>query len=130
MSVVLLDTHAVHWWSAEPDRISKRAHAAIEDAEELAIAAISWYELSWLGHNGRIALSIPIRSWIQSLSAHLRTIAISPAIAETAAALPHTFPGDPADRVIYATAIEGGLPLITKDRALRQHPHPRDLTVW
>ena len=130
MGTVLLDTHAIHWWSAEPDRISKRARVAIEGAEDLAVAAISWYELSWLGHNGRIALSIPVRSWIQEPSAPPRTIAISPAIAETAAALPHSFPGDPADRIIYATAIETVLPLVTKDRALRRHPPPHDLVVW
>ncbi len=130
MSTVLLDTHAVHWWSAEPNRIGKRARSLIEDSDELAISAISWYELSWLAHNGRIALAIPIRSWLEGLTEHLRTIGLSAAIADTAAGLPTTFPGDPADRIIYATAIETGLPLVTKDKALRKHPHPRDLTVW
>lgn len=130
MSTVLLDTHAVHWWSAEPERIGKAARALIEDSGELAVSAISWYELAWLAQNGRIALSIPIRSWLEGLSVNLRTIPLGAAIADTAAGLPTTFPGDPADRIIYATAIEGGLPLITKDKALRRHRHPSDPTVW
>jgi PIN domain nuclease of toxin-antitoxin system len=41
-----------------------------------------------------------------------------------------TFPGDPADRLIYATAIEQGVRLVTKDRRLRAHRHPRPLTLW
>jgi PIN domain nuclease of toxin-antitoxin system len=44
--------------------------------------------------------------------------------------LPETFPGDPAERLIYATAIELGLPLVTKDRRMHQHTHPARPTVW
>lgn len=47
-----------------------------------------------------------------------------PAIAATAVGLPDTFPGDPADRLIYATAVERGWRLVTKDRRLRDHPTP------
>jgi PIN domain nuclease of toxin-antitoxin system len=35
-----------------------------------------------------------------------------------------------ADRLIYATAIEHGLPLVTKDRAIRDHAHSGSATVW
>jgi PIN domain nuclease of toxin-antitoxin system len=55
---------------------------------------------------------------------------LTPAIAETAVSLPSSFPGDPADRLIYATAIEHGLRLVTKDRNLRRHRHPRPIAVW
>jgi PIN domain nuclease of toxin-antitoxin system len=55
---------------------------------------------------------------------------ISPAIAATAAALGDVFPKDPTDRVIYATAIETGWPLVTKDQRLREHKHPRKVTIW
>jgi len=67
---VLLDSHVVHWWSAEPERLSRPAPG------------------------------------------------------------PSRGPGDPADRLIYATAIEHGWPLVTKDSRLRGHRHPRRLTVW
>lgn len=40
------------------------------------------------------------------------------------------FPADPADRLIYATAVEHGLELVTKDRAIRDHDHPRSVVVW
>lgn len=120
----------VVWWSAEPTRLSAAAVAAISDAEELAVAAITWYELAWLAMNGRIDVAMPVSSWLQSLARTLGTIGITPAIAETAAALPALFPGDPVDRLIYATAVELGCQLVTKDERLRRHPHPRPLAVW
>ncbi len=130
MSTVVLDTHVVHWWSAEPERVSAAATAALQEADELAVAAISWFELAWLARHERILVTIPPRSWLERLSGELRTVGVTPAIAETAVSLPSSFPGDPADRLIYATAVEHGWQLVTKDRALRRHRHPRAVTVW
>lgn len=130
MTTVLLDTHIVQWFSAEPQKLSAKASEAIEAADELAVAAITWYELAWLARNGRINVAKPIRTWISELAKNLRTIDLSPTIAETAVALPDTFPGDPADRIIYATAIENGYELVTKDQRLRSHKHPTPITIW
>ncbi len=127
---MLLDTHVVHWWSAEPERVSPTARKALEDADELAVAAISWFELAWMARHERITLNIPSRSWLEGLAAQVRTLGVTPAIADTAVALPSSFPGDPADRLIYATAVEHDLGLVTKDRALLDHPHPRSPAVW
>lgn len=127
---VLLDTHVLHWWSAEPDRLSTPAAEALTDAEELAVAAISWFELAWLAQRERITVAIPVRSWLEQLAAEVRTVGASPAVAATAAALPASFPGDPADRLIYATAVEHGWRLVTKDGRLRRHPHPRPVALW
>lgn len=130
MNAILLDTHVVHWWSAEPKRVSAPARKALEEADELIVAAISWYELAWLARHERIAVSVPIRAWLQGLAAHLRTIGVTPAIADTAVGLRSSFPGDPADRLIYATAIEHGVGLVTKDQAIRDHDRPRSITIW
>ncbi len=130
MTTVLLDTHVVHWWSAEPKRVSRAAAEAIADADELAVADISWFELAWLAKHERIVVTVPIRSWLEQLAAQLRTLGVTPAIADTAVSLPASFPGDPADRLIYATAVEYGWRLVTKDGRLRTHRHPRSLTVW
>lgn len=130
MEAVLLDSHVVHWWSAEPQRISSPARAILESADELVVAAISWYELAWLARHERIAVTVPVRSWLDGLASQLHTVSMTPAIADTAVSLPSSFPGDPTDRLIYATAIEHGLDLVTKDRAIRDHDKPRSLTVW
>lgn len=130
MTTIVLDSHIIHWWSAEPDRVSAAASSAIAGADELAVADISWFELAWLAKHERIVVAIPIAAWLQQLAGQVRTIPVSPAIAATAVGLPSTFPGDPADRLIYATAIEYGWHLVTKDRRLREHPHPKPVTVW
>lgn len=130
MGAVLLDTHVVHWWSAEPGRVSAAAREALEQADDLIVAAISWYELAWLAEHERIAVGIPVPSWLRGLAAQVRTIPINPAIAHTAVSLPSSFPGDPADRMIYATAVENDLQLVSKDKAMRDHPHPRPVVVW
>lgn len=130
MSTVLLDTHVLHWWSAEPDRLSPAAARAIEEADGLAVAAITWFELAWLARHERIQVSIPRRSWLAGLATHVRTVGITPAIADTAVALPTSFPGDSADRLIYATAVEHGWRLVTKDARLREHLHPQPVALW
>lgn len=130
MPGVLLDTHVLHWWSAEPQRVSARASEALDHAEELAVAAISWFELAWLARHERIVVDIPIRSWLSGLAAQVRTLGVTPAIADTAVALPSSFPSDPADRLIFASAVEHGLPLVTKDKAILDHAHPRSMAIW
>ncbi len=130
MSALLLDTHAVHWWSAEPSRLSRTAQRALEAVEEVLVAAITWHELAWLARHERIVLDIPIRSWLEELSANVRTVGLTPAIADTAVSLPSSFPRDPADRLIYASAIERGAKLVTKDRSIAEHDAPRSLVLW
>lgn len=126
----MLDTHVIHWWSAEPERLSPAATKALTEADELAVSAISWFELAWLARHERITLTIPLRSWLERLATQVRSLGITPAIADTAVSLPASFPDDPADRLIYATAIEHGWRLVTKDERLRAYRHPRPLTLW
>jgi PIN domain nuclease of toxin-antitoxin system len=130
VTTVLLDSHVVQWWSAEPDKLSPTATRAVLGADELAVASISWFELAWLAERERIVVSIPTRSWLEQLAAEVRTVGTTSAIAAAAVALPSSFPGDPADRLIYATAVEHGWRLVTKDQRLRRHRHPRRVTVW
>jgi len=130
MGAVLMDTHVVHWWSAEPDRLSRPARRVLDAADELLIAAISWYELGWLAEKQRIVIDIPVRTWLEDLSAQVRTVGITPAIADTAVSLPSTFPRDPTDRIVYATAVEHGVKLVTRDEAIAEHDRPRSLVVW
>ena len=130
MTTVLLDTHVVQWWSAEPERLSDAATRTLAAADQLAVSAITWFELAWLAAHERVIVTIPVRSWLEQLADGLQTLGVTPAIAATAVALPSSFPGDPADRLVYATAVEHGCLLVTKDYRLRRHRHPRPVTVW
>jgi PIN domain nuclease of toxin-antitoxin system len=128
---LLLDTHVLHWWSIDAvEHLSPAAQAALEAADELAVAAISWFELAWLARHGRILVRVPIRSWLETLAEQVLTLGVTPAIADSAVALPASFPGDPADRLIYATAVEHGIRLVTKDERLRAHAFPTPVALW
>jgi PIN domain nuclease of toxin-antitoxin system len=127
---VVLDTHVLLWWSSEPEKVSPSATAAITAADDVAVADITWFELARLAHKERVVVAIPIVSWLHELARLVRTIPVSPSIAAAAALLPASFPGDAADRLIYATAIENGCPLVTKDDRLLTFKHPRRVAVW
>ena len=130
MTTVLLDSHVLHWWGAEAGRLSRAAARAISSADDLAVASISWYELAWLARNEKILIAGPVRAWLTGLAEQVRTVVMTPTIAETAASMPATFPKDPVDRIIYATAIEQGWSLVSKDERMRAHPHPKRIVIW
>lgn len=130
MTLVLLDTHVLYWWSTESKQLSQEAVRTLTSADELAVSSMTWYELAWLATHERITVATPVLTWLNTLARRVRTLGVTPAIAHTATSLPSTFPSDPADRLIYATAIEHGLSLVTNDRRLRRHQHPRPITVW
>jgi PIN domain nuclease of toxin-antitoxin system len=130
MTTILVDTHVLLWWSVAPDRLSPRATRAIESADEVALAAVSYWELAWLAGHGRVRVSLPLRAWLADLSRGIRTAALTPVIAACAAELPATFPGDPADRLIYATAVEHGWRLVTKDGRLHAHDPGGAVVLW
>jgi PIN domain nuclease of toxin-antitoxin system len=126
----LLDTHALHWLTTDPDRLAADASSAIASADELVVAAPTWYELALLLTRGRVAARIPLRAWLDELGRGVRTLPMTPAIAARAVELPSTFPRDPADRIIFATALETGLRLVTRDRHMREHDSRGDVVVW
>jgi PIN domain nuclease of toxin-antitoxin system len=119
---LLLDTHALLWWQAGSDRLSARARRLIDAAPRLFLSAISVWELAMLVDHGRVALDRPTQIWVHDLLADgIVTIAeLTPAIAVAAAQLDE-FSGDHADRIIYATAVQNGLPLVTKDDRLTDY---------
>ena len=84
-----------------------------------------------LAARGRIALDRPIGRWLQLALAHDRVepLDLSVQAALEAALLPHdSFPGDPTDRFIYASARLAGGGLVTRDERLRSYDPA--LTIW
>lgn len=129
--MIVLDTHAWLWWCDDPSRLSLRARAAIADATQLGVSAISCFEVTALATRGRVELDPDAGVWIADALANPSTVVlpVDADIAIAGAQIPRDdFPGDPADRMIYATARVHGIPLVTKDRALRAFD-PRG-TVW
>jgi PIN domain nuclease of toxin-antitoxin system len=128
--VIVLDTHAWLWWTSAPPKLSRTAREAIESSDRLGVSPISCLEIATLARRGRITLDREAHAWVEQALARERveTIQLTRQIAVTAGALENRFPGDPADRLIYATAISAGAELVTKDAALRRFDPLR--TVW
>lgn len=120
--MILLDTHTLVWMGDQTDAISATARELIADADRLAVAGITWYELAWLFDAGRIAVEEDPATWLRRTAGQHATLPATWSIGHRAAGLSRheDFPKDPADRLIYATAVEHGLTLVTKDRALRR----------
>lgn len=129
--MILLDTHAWIWWVSEPDRLSARARAAIDYAAAIGISPISAWEISTKAARGRLRLDRDPSVWVIQALARPR-VELSPLTAEIAVAAGRLgeggFHGDPADRMIAATAIARGAELVTVDERIRSYPGVR--TLW
>lgn len=119
VDAVLVDTHALLWWQAGGDRLSPTAARRIERADIIYLSPITCWEIAMLVTKGRVALDRPVTAWINDLLATSPAdiAELTPTIAVAAGQL-EDFHGDPADRIIYATAAARQLALITKDARL------------
>lgn len=129
--MIVLDTHAWLWWLAEPARLSSPARRAIDEAPEIGVSTLSAWELTMLVLRRRISLDRDVGAWVRQALAHERVRPIAPGadVAVAAGLLDaRDFPGDPVDRLIYATAQAHRAPLVTRDGAIRSFDAHG--TVW
>ena len=122
--MILVDTHVVVWLAFEPSQLSAKAKAAIDGARRngkgLAICDITLLELTMLSRKSRIRLNVSLESFLTEVEARFIVLPITGRACVRALDLPDAYPGDPADRVIGATALVEGLPLLTADRQIRR----------
>mgnify|MGYP006179023739 CR=1 FL=1 len=120
---VLLDTHALLWWQAGGQRLSQAAAAAIDRAEAIHLSPVTFWEVATLRRLGRVRLDRDLGVWVHDLLRQSR-IVIAPVTAEAAAwagDLGADFPGDPIDRLLYATSRDIRVPMVSKDERLRDY---------
>ncbi len=120
---VVLDTHAWIWLVGGDRTLGADALEAIEAAGlrgAVLVPAISVWEVGTLEAKGRITLGKPCRQWVaQALSAPGICLApLAPEIALESSRLPGAFHGDPADRMVVATARMEDALLVTRDRRI------------
>ena len=131
--MIVLDTHTWIWFISKPEVLSKRAKKAVSAAvkeKSVLISSISAWEVALLVIKKRLTLSLDVTDWIAKSEGlpFIQFIEISNAIAIKSVNLPQPLHPDPADRIIIATALSAGVPLVTKDKKLLDYPHVK--TIW
>ena len=131
--MIILDTHVLAWLLTDPDRLSRPASSAIRRArvsDGLAISSITLWELALMFARG--AMRAPgttedaVRGFVTRSGVNVRPL--TPEIASLATQFPDSYPRDPADRLIGATARAEGMVLVTRDERIRSSPLLR--TIW
>ena len=121
---IVLDTH-VWVWFVEGDTTELSAEV-VEELEEAArtgrllVSAISVWEVAMLDTKGRLSFTRPVRDWVAAALAipGIRLLDLSPEISVDSCNLPGNVHGDPADRILAASARVVGGTLATKDAKL------------
>jgi PIN domain nuclease of toxin-antitoxin system len=131
--VIVLDTHAFVWWVGGASDLSARAKRAIDAAVRQApvvVSAISIFEIATAVRRERLQLKAPLDEWLQDIRAlpELHIEPVTADIAHLAGTLESEVPGDPADRIIVATAIVLETKLVTADVLISKSR--RIETVW
>lgn len=124
--MLLLDTHVLVWLDEGGQWLGKNALRTINKAlanDQLGVATVSFWEVAMLVEKKRITMQLEVTEWrLELLQAGLLEVPLEGAVSIRAAQLP-LFHGDPADRIIVATAIEAGATLMTADEKILSWPH-------
>ena len=123
---VLLDTHVWVWLMEGRPGVRPEAIQLMERAGEesfLRVCVISAWEIGMLEAGGRLRFDISCEEWVEQAFGlpGLSLVPLTPSICVRSSRLPGVFHGDPADRIIVATARELGAVLLTRDDPILQY---------
>ncbi len=129
---VLLDTHVWVWWLTPRSPLSRRERDTLDllaARREVCLSAISLWEAQMLHRKGRLEVPFSFADWLEQAADErmLRVLPLDTQVVLALDALPDSLHGDPADRLIVATARAHSLPLATRDGAIRRS---RAVRVW
>jgi PIN domain nuclease of toxin-antitoxin system len=126
MTDLLLDTHIVLWLSSGDKRLGKTTRRTIDTVWKaggrMLLSSVSVWEIAMLVEKGSIELDLPVDEWVERFLGRpgLEAVALDHAAAARAYRLHHLEHRDPADRLLIASAIGLGCPLVTHDDRIRR----------
>jgi PIN domain nuclease of toxin-antitoxin system len=131
--LIVLDTHVWVWWLNDPSVLPTKARTVVREAaaeRAVYVSSISTWEVVLLAARDRIRFTMDAADWIarsESLP-FLHFVPVDNAIAIRSVRLPEPFHNDPADRIIVATAIAIGAPVVSSDARIQKYPHVK--AIW
>ncbi len=124
--MIVLDTHVLIWWLSNTSSLSPKARKAIASESPrngIVISAISALEITTLVRRDRLHLTVPADVWLADARSlpELHFEPVTADIAQLAGSFGEEMHGDPADRIIAATATVLNASLVTADTKLRAY---------
>ena len=119
--VAIVDTHSLIWYLDGDSRLSVTASSEFYKAERagdtIGIATTTIVEMILLVEKGRLqpALLNDLQAALSAPPVVIEPVPLTPEIALAVQRIPGRAVNDPFDRIIAATALELGVPLITRD---------------
>ena len=133
MSVVA-DTHTIIWYLRSPEKLSTNALTSLDNTlnngESIFISAISLVEINYLVEKNRIPSS-SLEQLLQLIDDPLVKLVVVPLdtpVARAFTQIPREIVPEMGDRIIAATSLYLGLPLVTKDHKIRNLSNIQ--TIW
>lgn len=127
--MILLDTHVLLWVVEASQRLGRRARRLVDSAlagDRLGVASISFWEIAMLAGRGRVEIDPSVEQWrLRVLGLGVQEIPLAGDIAIAAVRLADLH-GDPADRIIVATAAVAEATLMTADDRILEWPGALD----
>jgi PIN domain nuclease of toxin-antitoxin system len=134
MSAVVADTHAIIWYLRSPKKLSTNALTSLDNAltngESIFISAISLVEMNYLVEKNWIPTS-SLEQLLQLIDDRLVKLVVVPLdtpVARAFTQIPREIVPEMGDRIIAATSLYLGLPLVTKDHKIRNLSNIQ--TIW
>jgi PIN domain nuclease of toxin-antitoxin system len=121
----LVDTHIALWWWLDDAALPARDAEILEESalrsQVVGLSAISLWEIAILVEKGRIRLTGSVDALLEDIERHpaVDVLPLTARVALESTRLGPSFPRDPADRIIAATARCHGLRLMTADERIR-----------
>jgi len=133
MGDIVIDTNIVIWYFGNYSRLSPRAETMIDDVVEsgtVFVASITIVELTYLVEKNRVPVEIvnKLREALDDDSTSFRLAELTRGVADDVQRIDRFIVGDMPDRIIAATALHLGLPLITSDSDI--HKLTSVETIW
>ena len=131
---LLLDTHVWFWLMNGDEKLGRPFKDAVKrniETESILISAISIWELGMLVEKKRIELEMDCLDWVEQAldSRGINLAPITPRIAIQSTRLPENIHGDPADKILIATAHEYNAVLVTHDQKILEYGKGRFVNV-